>query len=201
MNEIVNSIGRANMTDVLTLCLVVVTGIYTFVTYKILRANKAMATAMQDQQDAALRPYVLVSTYVQASSYFVYLNIENIGKTAALNLKLTIDKNFYLCKERSEDRNLANTQAFIQPIDCFPPNTKLLFALGTGPSLLWDGNDENICPLFFKITASYEYGHRRTSETSIIDLRIYKSTVFPRDPIVDELQKLRESLDKVKIIS
>ena len=79
-------------TDWLTLALVVITAFYAWATLKILRANEAMVSTMRDQQNAAMRPYILVSTSVRTGTQLLYLSIKNVGKTAALGLKLSLDK-------------------------------------------------------------------------------------------------------------
>ena len=49
-------------TDWITLALVVITGFHAWATLKILRANEAMVSTIRDQQNASMRPYILVST-------------------------------------------------------------------------------------------------------------------------------------------
>lgn len=109
-------------TDWLTLALVVITGFYAWATLKILRANEAMVSTMRDQQNAAMRPYILVSTNLRMGTQLLYLSIKNVGKTAALNLKLSLDKSFYQLGEKREERNIANSAAFSRTIDSLPPD-------------------------------------------------------------------------------
>jgi hypothetical protein len=184
-------------TDWLTLALVVITAFYAWATLKILRANEAMVSTMRDQQNAAMRPYVLVSTSVRTGTQLLYLSIKNVGKTAALGLKLSLDKSFYQLGERREESNIANTAAFSRVIDSLPPDGQLLFMLGDGPTLYGDSNNEELSPLLFQVTAKYMSGSNSISETSIVDLRPYIHTVVPTDPIVEELGKLREEFVKL----
>ncbi|MBI5908028.1 MAG: hypothetical protein HY853_05530 [Burkholderiales bacterium] len=129
-------------TDWLTLALVVITAFYAWATLKILRANEAMVSTMRDQQNAAMRPYILVSTSVRTGTQLFYLSIKNVGKTAALGLKLSLDKSFYQLGEKREDRNIANSAAFSRVIDSLPPDGQLLFLLGSGPTLYSGSNTE-----------------------------------------------------------
>lgn len=184
-------------TDWLTLALVVITGFYAWATLKILRANEAMVSTMRDQQNAAMRPYILVSTNLRMGTQLLYLSIKNVGKTAALNLKLSLDKSFYQLGEKREERNIANSAAFSRTIDSLPPDGQLLFLLGNGPTLYSGSNIEELSPLVFQVTASYTSGSETISETSTVDLRPYINTDVPHDPIVEELGRLREEFVKL----
>lgn len=184
-------------TDWLTLALVVVTAFYAWATLKILRANEAMVSTMRDQQNAAMRPYILVSTSVRTGTQLLYLSIKNVGKTAALGLKLSPDKSFYQLGEKREERNIANSAAFSRVIDSLPPDGQFLFLLGHGPTLYGSSNTEELSPLLFQVTAKYMSGSESISETSTVDLRPYNNTDIPHDPIVEELGKLREEFVKL----
>lgn len=184
-------------TDWLTLTLVVITAFYAWATLNILRANKAMVSTMRDQQNAAMRPYILVSTNVRTGTQLLYLSIKNVGKTAALGLKLSLDKSFYQLGKKDEECNIANSAAFSRAIDSLPPDGQLLFLLGDGSTLYGDSNTEELSPLLFQVTAKYMSGSESISETSSVDLRPYINTDFPPDPIVEELGKLREEFVKL----
>ena len=182
---------------VLTALLVVVTAFYAWATLKILRANEAMVSTMRDQQNAAMRPYISVSANVRTGTQVFFLSIKNVGKTAALGPKLSLDKSFYQLGQKREERNIANSAAFSRPIDSLPPGGQLLFLLGDGPTLYGSSNTEELSPLLFHVTATYMAGSQSVSETSIVDLRPYANTFVPVDPVVEELGKLRESFDKM----
>jgi len=184
-------------TDWLTLALVLITAFYAYATLKILRANEAMVSAMRDQQNAAMRPYIEVSTTVRMGTQLLYLSIRNVGKTAALGLKLSLDRNFYRLGDKREEQNIAKSVAFSQKIDSLPPGGQLLFLLGTGPSLYSSANSEEISPLVFCVTAEYGSGPDRYSEVSTVDLRPFINTDVPHDPIVEELERLRKEVTKV----
>lgn len=183
-------------TDFLTLALVVITAFYAWATLKILRANEAMVATMRDQQNSAMRPYISAFVHIRTGTQLFYLSIKNVGKTAALNLTLSLDKDFYQLGEKRDERNIANSAAFTNPIDSFPPDGQLLFLLGSGPSLFGGAHNEEISPLVFHVKATYMAGSQSVTETSIIDLRPYINTDVPHDPIVEELERLRESIDK-----
>jgi hypothetical protein len=193
-------LSRLNSTDWLTLALVVITAFYAWATFKILRVNQAMVVAMRDQQHAAMRPYVLVSSHFRSGTPFIYLSIKNVGKTAALDLELSIDKDFYQLSEKRDDRNIAKTPAFSSPISSLPPGGELLYLLGHGPSLFGPPNAEQLAPLEFVVGARYRIEGGWVSEKSIIDLRPYLNTDYFNDPISAEIKKVREVLGELKQI-
>lgn len=184
-------------TDWLTLALVVITAFYAWATLRILRANEAMVAAMREEQVAVMRPYIHISIHVRTGTQFLYLLIKNVGKTAAIDLKLSIDKNFYQMSENRDDRNIAKSAAFTNVINSLPPDGQLLFLLGSGASLFGSANNDELSPLMFSVTAEYLAGERRVKESSIIDLRPYIRTDIPQDPIVEELSKMRQSIDSL----
>ncbi len=184
-------------TDWFTLTLVLITAFYAYATFKILRANEAMVLAMRDQQNAAMRPYILISTNIRMGTQLFYLSIKNVGKTAALDLELSMDKDFYQLGEKREERNIAVSTAFSQTIDSLPPDGQLLFLLGNGSSLYSETNRDELSPLLFTVKAKYRSITDSYTETSIVDLHPYVNTDIPHDPVVEELGKLRQEINKL----
>lgn len=184
-------------TDKLTLALVIITAFYAWATFQILRANQAMVSTMRDQQNAAMRPYILVSINLRIGTQLIYLSIKNVGKTAALGLTLSLDKDFYEFGKMVEGKNIADSAAFSRVIDSLPPNGELLFLLGDGVMLNGSSNTEELSPLLFQITANYMSGSEEISEISIVDLRPYIGTHVPHDPIVEALERLRQEFVKL----
>lgn len=184
-------------TDWFTLTLVLVTAFYAYATFKILRANEAMVKTMRDQQNAAMRPYIIISVNVRMGTQLLYLSIKNVGMTAAIDLRLSMDKNFFQLGEKREERNIANSVAFSQTINSLPPDGQFLFLLGNGPTLYSESNSEGLSPLLFTITANYRSITDSYTETSVVDLRPYINTDAPYDPIVEELRSLRQEVTKL----
>lgn len=184
-------------TDWFTLTLVLVTAFYAYATFKILRANEAMVKTMRDQQNAAMRPYIIISVNVRMGTQLLYLSIKNVGMTAAIDLRLSMDKNFYQLGEKHEERNIANSVAFSQTINSLPPDGQFLFLLGNGPTLYGESNSEGLSPLLFTITANYRSITDSYTETSVVDLRPYINTDAPYDPVVEELRSLRQEVTKL----
>src|SRR4030043_491473 len=100
------------MIDTLTAILVIITGLYAWFTFKILKANETLVEQMRNQQEATYRPYIFISPILFPENSIVFLKIKNSGLTAAQNLRLSLDKDFYQFGERREESNLRSFTAF-----------------------------------------------------------------------------------------
>ena len=179
--------------DYLTAILVFITAIYAYLTHRMAKASDASVNAMREQSEALLRPYVTITPYVRPHTTILYLRIENTGKTAAEDLRLSLDKDFFQFGEKNQsEKNLRTANAFTETIESLPPGTKLNFALGQGFNILGDDAHENGVPQKFKITAQYNFGTKEFHETNRIDLRPYIGTEGEQDPLVEEIEKLRK---------
>lgn len=185
--------------DYLTAILVFVTAIYSYLTYKMAKASEASVQAMREQSEASLRPYITISPYVRPHTTVLYLRIENTGRSAAENLRLSIDKDFFQFGETKQpDHNLRSKSAFVEPIQSMPPGGKLVFALAQGFVIFAPGANQDHVPQQFTITATYQFGGKEVTEANRIDLRPYIGSEGERDPIVEELEKLRKVAEKWK---
>lgn len=184
------------MNEILTAVLTVITGVYAFLTWRISRANEALVAAMRVQHEAAFRPYVTVSTFTVPTDIRIYLRIENTGKTAARNVRLSLDRSFH--RHARPDDNLQNYPAFSRPIESLPPGMRLPFTLGTGINLFGDSAKPELSPLLFNIRAQYEWEGGSADETNTIDLRSYFQTNIQGDPLVEEIKRLREAVEKLR---
>ncbi|EKM6405990.1 hypothetical protein ACSO6A_002748 [Pseudomonas aeruginosa] len=181
----------------LSLANVLLTATFAFLTFLILRANRAAVAAMRDQMADQNRPYVHVSVQVRLGTPVLQLLVRNVGRSPAENLRLHIDRDFYQFGERSKARNLAEQSAFTKPIDCLPPMSELLFDLGMGFKIFAADADPAVCPPPFVVSAEYGHGKSTYSEKTHVDLRPYMGTSVPHHPVVEELQRVRKSIDKL----
>jgi len=184
------------MIETLTAILVIITGLYAWFTFKILKANERLVEQMRNQQEATYRPYISISPTLFAENPIVFLKIKNSGLTAAQNLRLSLDKDFYQFGERKEESNLRSFTAFKEPIDSFVPGAEMLFYLAQSFVIFGEKSDQNLTPSIFTITAEYEYQNKKVTENTAIDLRPYLRSALPHDPMVNQLQKLRETIEK-----
>jgi hypothetical protein len=70
--------------EVLTGILVVITGFYAYVTFRILKVNRDAVAAVREQIESSLRPYVTVKLILEQFPIF-HLRVANDGKTSANN--------------------------------------------------------------------------------------------------------------------
>lgn len=182
-----------NATEWLTLALVLITGLYAWATFRILKANEGVVTAMNAQTEAQLRPYVVPYVSTRVGTTLLHLTIENTGKAAALDLRMTMDKSFFQ-NAQPGSVDISKVSAFTQPIASLAPGVRLPFVLGVGHSLFAEGVDD-LCPKVFSIRASYRFGERQYVEENIIDLRPMLNTTAVQDPVAQEIKELREKVD------
>ena len=182
--------------DYLTAILVFITAIYAYLTHRLAETSQASVEEMRRQSEAMFRPYIIVSPFVRPHTPLLYLRIANTGRNAAQNLKLSINKDFFQFGETQNDKNLKNKSAFNTPLDSFPPDSEILFALAQGWVLFEGGGKSDICPSQFSITASYEFSGKHVEERHNIDLRGYLGSEGNRDPLVEELEKIRKIMEK-----
>ncbi len=84
------------MIEFLTAALVFITAFYAYLTHRIAKANRQVVQVMREQSEALTRPYVTVAAVAQPGSPALYLRISNTGKTAAEQLRLELDRDFYM---------------------------------------------------------------------------------------------------------
>ncbi|MGX4181778.1 hypothetical protein [Escherichia coli] len=183
--------------EILTAILVIITGIYAFLTYKMSRISERTAQIMNEQTEAMSRPYIIIQPMVRPHSQFLYLKIYNSGKTPALNVELELDKDFYQFDEPT--KNLKETSIFTSTIDSLAPNQELFFALGQGWVIF--GESKNPLPQQFTITATYSYMNKEVVEKNNIDLSPFMQSEGEKNPIVEELERIRKIQEKLIKVS
>ena len=186
------------MIEFLTLLLVVITGFYAWVTFKILKANEAVLTEMRNEQESLLRPYISVSPTLYPDEPCFFLSIKNIGKTEAKNLILTMDKDFYKFGKREDGKNIKELPAFSEPIASFAPGAEILIYLAQGFVVFGEESDEKTTPKTFSVYVEYQFRSKSILEKMIVDLNPFINTVRPQEPIVKQLKKINESITKIK---
>jgi hypothetical protein len=183
--------------EYLTAILVFITAIYAYLTHRMAKSAEESVDAMNQQTMALSRPYVAIQPFIRPHTPILYLRIKNSGRTAAMNLELSIDRDFYQFGETNQNgKNLKNLSAFTVPIDSFPPEMELLFALGQGWVLFGEDGNTTAMPTQFAVTAKYAFSGIEVSETTHIDLRPYLGSEGERDPLVEEVEKVRKVLEK-----
>ncbi len=186
------------MIEILTALLVVITGIYAWFTFRILKANERIVDRMHEQQEAMYRPYISISPVVYPENPIAFLKITNSGLTAANNLRLTLDKDFFQFGDKKEERNLKSHSAFRDKISSLVPGAELYFYLAQSFVIFGKKSGEDLTPPVFSITAEYEYSEKKVSEKTVIDLCPYLGAANPHDPLVRQLKDIKEVIEKKK---
>lgn len=185
--------------EYLTAILAFITAIYAYLTLRMAKASEASVTAMRDQSEAMSRPYVTVAPFIRPHTTLLYLRVSNIGKMAAQNLRLSLDRDFFPFGEVNRpERNLRTISAFSTPIDSFAPGMELIFALAQGFVIFGESAQPGACPTQFSVTATYEFLGKSVTEVNRIDLRPYIGSEGERDPVVEELERIRGVMEKAK---
>ena len=186
------------MIEVLTGLLVIITGFYAWATYKILKANERVVDVMHSQFEAMTRPYVNIAPILDIDSPMFRLKISNTGKTAAKNLRLIVDKDFFLFGKK--ENSLASFPAFQDEIASFAPGAEIVIGLVIGTELFTENYDEKLTPKQFSITANYSYGGNTVEEPNAIDLHPYDKTTLPQDVHATRLKEIKKEIENVSVI-
>ena len=185
-----------SITDGLTAALTIITGIYAYLTFRILKANEHAVAAMQEQAEQANRPYVVVAPFLKPYSIVIYLRITNSGKTAAERLRLTLGKGVQRLSRPGDEYDMQKLSAFSEEIATFAPGAELFFMLGTGISFFGQDAKPDLTPPVFDVTASYSWRERSVKETTVVDVRPLRGADLVPDSIVEELERIRKVLEK-----
>ncbi len=185
----------AQATNLLTLCLVLITGLYCFYTYRIVEKNEQIVAQMKAQYDSFIAPVITVTVEIR-HSVVVCLKVRNCGRSPARNLRLALDRDFYQFGEFEETRNIRNFSAFQQVIPSFSPGDELFFQVCQGFNLGKQHGDQAITPPEFTIDVRFDFDGRAVEEHHRIDLRAYFQSAQDRSEMVEELEKIRKVLEK-----
>lgn len=177
------------MIELLTAVLAVATLAYTWLTYKILQANQRNIEVMKEQALALTRPYIDVYVVAEPETPLFSLHISNNGKTAARNLRLTMDRPFFQHGQNEVGRDVSGFSAFSETIPSFAPGTSLSFYLATSLVVFGDTANSDLTPISFVVTANYEVAGQEVSESTTVDLEPFRNTAIPIDRGVEKISK------------
>ena len=182
---------------ILTAILVVITGIYAYLTYRMAQSSAKSVAIMDRQVDAISRPYVSVGPMKKAQWPWIYLKIENTGQTEAKNLRLQIDATPETLETLNSGMDVTSAHAFNHPLSSFAPGAKLFYLLGSGDSLESDGSGDAKLSPTFTVTATYTFGTTEVSETTTVDVNQFRNTVLETDQIVRAIDDLKNKVDEL----
>jgi len=182
--QIISVIVQAILTNIQaisTVILTIITGYYAFQTYRLVNLNEKMV-------ESQIRPYISITPYTW--DCIVALLIKNLGKSAAQNVRFSLDKDVpqFDGKKKLNEFNL-----FKDPIASFPSGAEYHVDIAQSFVIL---NPANKFPTQFTIRCNYEFHGKPHQEDYCIDLKSYDNTSYPRNALVDEIKKFREELLK-----
>lgn len=176
--------------EVLTGTLVLITGIYAYLTYRMAVASEKTFNLMIEQTESLTRPFVVIQPYVRPNTPLLYIKIKNTGKTTAEKLGLSLNKDFFRFDKANE--NIRDFDAFNKIIDSLAPDQEIHFALGQ--AWLIYGESKNPMPKQFSITAEYSFKSKTVNEVNDIDLRPFEQSEAEKSPLIEELKGIKENL-------
>lgn len=185
--------GTTATTNVITLVLVLVTGMYVLLTWRIANANKGMLDNIRQQYQDSLRPVIFPSLQVREQVVLV-LVFTNTGRSPAYRVRIGIDRDFFQFAETQ--RNIREFNIFTQEIPVFAPGTEFPIDLAQGFNLDKEHEGRNITPTMFNITLSYTSGDQEFAETVPIDLNAFFQTHHAKTT-AEWLGKIEEHLKKI----
>jgi hypothetical protein len=175
-------------------CSVLVSALIAVITLKIARANRDAAAVMKAQHESSTRPYIEVSPMTADEHSVLLLRVRNSGASSARNVTLSLDRDFYFNAEESESHNFRNYAAFSQPISSIPPRCEITFILGVGHTIF---SRKDRCPVEFNVSASYEFGNQRVTESNPIDLQPFTKVATIKSPYLQQIEKINEQLKTI----
>ena len=180
--------------EILTAILVFITAIYVYLTHKIALTSEKSVTAIKDQTEAMLRPYVVAEVYLRPNTPILNLRIKNNGKSGAENLTLELEQDFF--QLGNTERNLKKLSAFSSKIDLLAPESELVFILASAQEIFSESEKSKLLPKKFTVTSSYSFGLKNFTEKHNIDLNPFLGATVVKDPLVEEIEKIRKLLEK-----
>lgn len=186
-----NDVGWANL---LTMILVVVTGVYVLLTWRIANANQKMLERVEEQHREQVRP--VVYAYLEFREQVVArLVVENMGRTPAYGLTVRISEDFHQFGEIGRG-NLRDLPIFSEEISWFPPNAKISVDLEQGFNFDKEIDGKNITPSSFDVSLEYSSKFDSYTEICEIDLAPYGNMHIAKTA-AEQLGKIEEHLRKM----
>lgn len=151
---------------------------------------------MHEQAAAIARPYVTITPFLELDNPIFYLRISNIGKTAAKDLKLSMNKPFYEFGDKKKKATYPNA-IFSRILLSLFPSAEIIFPLAQSFIIFSENANNDVVPSSFVVTAEYSYADKRVKETNEIDLRAYLGATVPQDAYVRKLKSINDSIENI----
>ena len=178
---------------ILTTLYVILTGVYAYLTYRIMAANHAAVNAMRDQIVASVRPYVYFDLVLDGP--LVEGILKNTGVTAAYDVFVSLTPAI-----AAHLRETAKAPCLIgKIISFFAPERRVREFLGSFAEL----KETNASLIFTGEITYFDAEKRKYSESFQINLNTMQDMLYVgRTTVERELEKMNNSLsDLVKAVN
>ncbi len=176
------------MNEILTAILVVVTAVYAWVTFRIMRANERSTAIASKQTEDSLRPYVYYDFSYDPPC--IDGRLENFGKTAAYDISVSLEPSLGVVHSKKKGSGCI----IDHPTSYLPPTRQIVEFLGT-----WDEVTANDTNLVYHGSITYRDGAgQQYSEAFTIDLHSRHDMLHTPPPCAaEELKKLNDRVRDV----
>jgi len=164
---------------------------------KSVNATRESIEILKKQIEASLRPYINFELR-RYPNHSIYMHIRNTGKINAVNMSLSLDKDFHPLGNHGKD-NLKESVLFKNGVASFTPGTEITVGMLDIGEI---GKLEDISPSKFKITAKYTWAGRKEPiiEETEIDLTAFMGSGLITKPDllyeVSEIKRIIKSLEQ-----
>ncbi len=164
-----------------------------------LERQALIAEAMRLQAEALSRPYVTIRLEIRWDTSY-YLIVENTGRTAAYDLRLSTDQEAAYPGPSSDRGLLVNSTLFDRGTTTFAPGQRIQYWVAHGGAIRDQDPEFEKLPPSFSVTATYRFEGRvdPVSETTIIDLRSFQHSIVERKPIELSLKEMQKSMHLIE---
>lgn len=183
--------------EILTSLLVIITGIYAFLTHRILQANRASVALMTSQIESSTRPYVVVSLSRERAGFYSF-EVSNLGRSSARQLHLTCDPEIKPVGAAGDVVQFGKptdaTGLFRHPITYLAPGQTVRALFGH-----YSGIRDSYPDLTFKITLRYEGTGKSYEEMAELSLKPTDETSHLAEyDIGQEIHEIRKAIEKIR---
>jgi hypothetical protein len=160
-----------------SIILIAITGVYAYLTHRLVRAA-------EEQAWEANRAHVIAKISTNQGGQLLLLHFENIGKAAAKNLSVKLDKPVH---KRLGSKDDLREMPFIKSgLSYFPPGTPVKYSIAASHQWLGETVDRSLHPKNFVVELEYSTLGRLVNESVKIDVvdQLFMSAI-DRDYIDD----------------
>ncbi len=186
MFEFLNN-NSGSILTILTFALAVATGVYAFLTWRMVRETKRLREIQSEPN---------ISIYFKSKEEYIGLIdliIRNIGQGPAFNIKFTVSPDF----KYTDQKNISELNLFKNGVHHLAPGQQIVFFLNSLVVMI----DKKLC-MNFDVAANYENAVRKKYQNTYnIDLSeivgLRRVGEPPLRKISDHLEKMKEAMEKM----